>query len=1008
MSFRGVRFHDGYDADVGIGVAFSRVAATTAYAGTAVSANTPNYATEELICGAPIITTIDSTSSNSRMQPHHGGYWIDGTTNAIITDRRAGTDYRINIHVGTAIATDSFLANATRTANIQSDSGDALYAAFKAGSSDIVRLAGAGRGESVAHRYEPYCFMVRDGLAISAGEDYYRDTTYTKTITAIAESTGVALVTIASHGLTTGDKIDISGSNSTPSIDGTAKTVTVVDANTFTVTRASTITVAGTAGTAANRSTVVGIYMAYWDEAAHVASPGSNYWTIPSDFRYNTAVNPAHGVGLYKGSRWMIQPAGFAKSTDGLTMYVAFGNYEANTPGRYTMVQTAKFTRTTTTGAWAYDSGVLNFLVDRGTTSNGTHVHSVGIVIQADGSLVWIVSMGDTLNQHYLVGYADSWASISGAGTYAQTTDTKSTQNGQTWWNSANGDPWATARVGCSQTMGLAWTGSGLNWVATCDETAPVFVNISMAGGHVVTSASTTAQVKLDITTIKSRPTNDAQRGWNAFNVQCHPRGYGPPYYTHSRANTAWASTLGPARFDYSPDGLITGMMFAPNLGGSANLGFGRYGNYLIWGSNNTALFATPAEPATVRRRGLRLGPGSNNYIRSTALTVYTHSSYLGSGNTAAVGKPTISGRTLDDPPFGFPETYHVANITSSQNLGMAELADAVPKTTGIIKVSGWIKAELQELPDTVGTAPHACQAVQITMQGYERSSLPGTARSSSQISVVTTTGAGWEPFTVEFVVPSSWSNAAGIPDPFGMNVRVMNTPNTSAARACQVRIAWGSVTVGTVDQPHNPVPRNTTTTTESAYLHLTGWACGDAWSAFINGHIPREGPDEYSTNRPSTRVLFSLKQSPTKYITATIDTTNNWIRFTTVDGATSTNVDVAAPSGFEFEFSRTTPISVGLSKTGTSYRFSVSVGSSPTKEVTQTIGSTDIRPTSMLAGDQNGQNLDSWVLNDVRIDETTATTAAGLTTQLQTLTAAKTDPVTNLRGGRNARTGRF
>lgn len=985
MGYRGVRFNNGIEADLGIGVGFSRAAATVNAAGSAIGVNVPAYAASELYVAAPSRTSVDDTSTNSRMMAHNGGLWTDGTSPAIVIDRRTGLDYRINLHVGTAVSTNALKANAARTANILSDIADPLGAAWKQGNADLVRLAGAGRGEAADLRHEPHCFVVRDGLAMATGETYRRDATYTKSISSIVASGGNARVTITGHGLVTGDKVDVSGSNSTPSING-LRTVTYVDANTVDIT-GITITVSGNAGTAANRSTVVGTFMAYWDETAHLASPGSNYWTIPSDFRYNTSINPAHGAGIYKGSRWMIQPAGLAKSSDGLTLYAGWGNYESNPTGQYTVVQTARFTRASATSPWTYDSGVLNFNVDRGSTTNGTHVHSVGIVIQADGSLVWLVCMGDTANQHYMIGYAASWASISGAGSYSQTTNSKTTQNGQTWWSCAHGDPWATARIGASQTMGLAWTGSGLNWIATADETAPTVVLISITNGHVVTASSTVDQVRLDIVSLASRPTNDAYRGWNAFNIATHPRGYGPPYYTWSRANTAWQSTLGPARFEYSPDGTSWGFLFAPNLGGASNLGFGVYGDYIVYGSNGTDLYAVPRAPASMTRQGLKLRATANNYRRTDALTIQTGGGYLGAGITASVGKPSISGRTLSDPPAGAPESYHVFAVTNNVNGGIVQIAANVPKGSGVVKVHGWINAELQEIPDTVGTAPFACAAMQVTMQAFEMSGLPGTARSASQVSVITSTGSGWTPFTVQFADPNSWTNNAGIPNPFDMGIRVMNTPNTTAARCGQVRIAWAAVTVGDIDFPLDMAAAQSTTTLESSYLSCSGWSCGDAWTAYIAGMIPREGPDEYSTNRPTTRVLFTLKQSPTKYITATADPSTDKIRFTFVDGGTSTNVDVTANTGQELEFSKLSQVLVGISKTGTSYRLSVSVGGTLAKEVTQTIGSTDIRPRELLAGDQNGQNLECWTLADARIDEAAAATAAEMTTQLQALT---------------------
>lgn len=63
-------------------------------------------------------------------------------------------------------------------------------------------------------------------------------------ITAISQANPTE-VTVAAHGLTTGDVVAIEGSNSTPSLDGVHK-VTVTGANTFTV--PVNVTVAGTAG----------------------------------------------------------------------------------------------------------------------------------------------------------------------------------------------------------------------------------------------------------------------------------------------------------------------------------------------------------------------------------------------------------------------------------------------------------------------------------------------------------------------------------------------------------------------------------------------------------------------------------------------------------------------------------------------------------------------------------------------------------------------------------------
>ncbi len=69
-------------------------------------------------------------------------------------------------------------------------------------------------------------------------------------ITAISQA-NPTVVTSAAHGLETGDNVTISGSNSTPSLNGDHE-VTVTGVNTFTV--PVNVTVAGTAGTVAFQS----------------------------------------------------------------------------------------------------------------------------------------------------------------------------------------------------------------------------------------------------------------------------------------------------------------------------------------------------------------------------------------------------------------------------------------------------------------------------------------------------------------------------------------------------------------------------------------------------------------------------------------------------------------------------------------------------------------------------------------------------------------------------------
>lgn len=71
----------------------------------------------------------------------------------------------------------------------------------------------------------------------------------TSTILSISTGTLPIVTTSASHALTTGDKVLISGTNTTPNIDG-LYTVTVTGANTFTLSNSKQVLTAGTAGMA--------------------------------------------------------------------------------------------------------------------------------------------------------------------------------------------------------------------------------------------------------------------------------------------------------------------------------------------------------------------------------------------------------------------------------------------------------------------------------------------------------------------------------------------------------------------------------------------------------------------------------------------------------------------------------------------------------------------------------------------------------------------------------------
>lgn len=127
------------------------------------------------------------------------------------------------------------------------------------------------------------------------------------TITVITTA-NPAVVTCASHGLYTGQTITVSGSNSTPTIDG-ARVVTVLSVNTFSVPVDTSAGVAGTAGTWVSQAyfqldTIIWGPRASGDASINRVSPVWNGRTTISDLRYWRG-----RLGLYAGQRMLYSQA---------------------------------------------------------------------------------------------------------------------------------------------------------------------------------------------------------------------------------------------------------------------------------------------------------------------------------------------------------------------------------------------------------------------------------------------------------------------------------------------------------------------------------------------------------------------------------------------------------------------------------------------------------------------------------------------------------------------------
>lgn len=228
--------------------------------------------------GSPNLTTIASTTnirvgmrvvgagipSTARVQTITGANTLTMTVNATAT-ASVSVEFQDRLTIGQQdfwagsaenIGTNTFLATvsgtpgtniaATATSIVrvinQSSSNTQFYAYYLSGYLDLpgqILIEERALGGSV---YE---------LTSTAGSSFNPTLPERQTITSntLANPT---VVTSTSHGLSTGDSIEIYGSNSTPSLNGT-HTVTVLTANTFTV--PVNVTAAGTTGFF-NKSTV--------------------------------------------------------------------------------------------------------------------------------------------------------------------------------------------------------------------------------------------------------------------------------------------------------------------------------------------------------------------------------------------------------------------------------------------------------------------------------------------------------------------------------------------------------------------------------------------------------------------------------------------------------------------------------------------------------------------------------------------------------------------------------
>lgn len=204
----------------------------------------PTWGTQEvnLIAAGGQASVSSNASATASATVNDGGASASWSNGSGFSVSRGGNQSRIRVeptlHGAITIAKSSYsdTVNATAAAGIEG----ALLSAINAGSDS---------GFSPTHAQTVQSYVRIDAAPISAtptAKTISANSAVSKTISGNTVAAASVVTTSTAHGFVTGDTVTITGTNSTPVIDGT-RVVTVLSSTTFSV--PVTVTVLGTAGT---------------------------------------------------------------------------------------------------------------------------------------------------------------------------------------------------------------------------------------------------------------------------------------------------------------------------------------------------------------------------------------------------------------------------------------------------------------------------------------------------------------------------------------------------------------------------------------------------------------------------------------------------------------------------------------------------------------------------------------------------------------------------------------
>jgi hypothetical protein len=945
MSNWNATFNGAMYASTGVSLSHTRAYSTVDAAGATRGVNAPVYSFERAYASAPRtgdVVVLDGTNTIQRIAC---GLWTDGSP-VILHQRDSGGGRRLNIHVNPSIATDALLANPARSVQffcdgvvtaLNPDRGDTV--GRKTGLQDILFGAGVGQGEDAAWINAPTAYQIvgTTPVAVCASAEW-NGSVYQVRAFSICwwddRLAGANKWVLLHRGPTFAAGLDRGQQWQFPQATSLGNPnelwIGVTD---------YLLNPAGIGGQAV---------ICKFTRTA----PGQPF--IPGSVRRVLQVN-SQGTGEHLHFASVVR-----HGTSGIAVVIAGGDsgngvtyvatlpsedYMAGDDGNFVFTFSTQAAEELTNGSWRlYPKAGGDRAATLGAASFGTGTVSWNNTTKVlSGTPLDIATVGLRVGFYVVV------SSGTGITTPQQLL--------------------VSAHSGTSMTLpALNVAAGGTDWAGfVC---APQIMHqpvacFQMADGrlYVGCDESTKAGTICNLPTFApgdrvirweavGDPLTTNLQEWNQFQATGDP-GRRNRFYIGKYESSSFDSDAS-GRVQITDDGRNYASIYAPNIDAMAAVG--RHGvlrpqtgdSWMILGRGDRTIAIREPRYVQKARPLIASSPAIRNHLTAGPYTELGSSSPSTYEVIDRVNLPTlVSGHPIPPPPCNGP----VLRINTRREYGTVRVMSAatVP-TDSRVMVTGW----MYNLP-TLGNAANA-PFVWVGDGTNIGTAIGRTATFSHQ----RLDGYGWHRITMQAGLPNAWSGggaSTGVnPCPVALSFR---TENGFRWQASDVLFVPESIVTGDVEVPAiaPPVAGDVTYTEASSRLNVP--ISGTAWSCIVRGSIPPHSSDEYTANRNSSRVLFTLSNG-TNSARVTLDPTNS--RVSVTDGTNTVNC--AAPAGQVMHFDRNSQVNIGLALTGTTLTVVASIDGTVFNTATGTF--TNMTYDRILSGDAsnaNGEPFEWWAM---------------------------------------------